>query len=82
MDLHHPLVRELPEHRERIHHLRLGDDSFRQMYEEYHDLDDKICRFEEEVEFASDRELAELKARRAWLKDRLFAVVQTRPVAA
>ena len=34
----------------------LGDNQFRVMFEEYHQLDDAICRIEEEVEFATDQE--------------------------
>ena len=59
MDIHHPFVSEFPEHRETIRHLRLSDNKFRQMYEEYHQLDDAICRIEEEVEFATDQEIDE-----------------------
>ena len=40
MDIHHPFVSEFPEHRETIRHLRLSDNRFRQMFEEYHQLDD------------------------------------------
>ncbi len=75
MDIHHPFVTEFPEHRETIRHLKLSDNRFRQMFEEYHQLDDAICRFEEEVEFATDQEIDELKFKRAKLKDALYAAV-------
>ena len=75
MDIHHPFVSEFPEHRETIRHLRLSDNRFRQMFEEYHQLDDAICRFEEEIEFATDQEMDELKFKRAKLKDALYTAV-------
>jgi len=82
MDIHHPFVSEFPEHRETIRHLRLSDNRFRQMFEEYHQLDDSICRFEEEIEFATDQEIDELKFKRAKLKDALYtAVSRAVPVA-
>jgi uncharacterized protein YdcH (DUF465 family) len=82
MDIHHPFVSEFPEHRETIRHLRLSDGRFRQMFEEYHQLDDAICRFEEEIEFATDQEIDELKFKRAKLKDALYtAVNRAVPVA-
>lgn len=82
MDIHHPFVSEFPEHRETIRHLRLSDNQFRQMFEEYHQLDDSICRIEEEIEFATDQEIDELKFKRAKLKDALYnAVTHAVPVA-
>jgi hypothetical protein len=75
MDIHHPFLSEFPEYREAIRHLRLSDNVFRQMFEEYHQLDDLICRFEEEIEFATDQEIDELKFKRAKLKDALYSAV-------
>ena|SRR5437773_6478141 len=72
MDLHHPLYREFPEHRETIKRLKAGDDRFRQMFEEYHTLDESIYRIEEEIDFATDQEIEDLKIRRVWLKDQLY----------
>jgi uncharacterized protein YdcH (DUF465 family) len=76
MDLHHPFIIEFPAHRETIRSLKLADGNFRQMFEEYHRLDDEICRIEEEVEFASDQQLDELKFKRAKLKDALYTAVR------
>ncbi|MFO1500469.1 MAG: DUF465 domain-containing protein [Verrucomicrobiota bacterium] len=72
MDLHHPILREFPEHRETIKRLKAGNDHFRKFFEEYHTLDEAIYRIEEEIEFATDQETDELKKRRAWLKDQLY----------
>ena len=52
MDLHHPIMREFPEHREVIRRLKGSDDRFRKMFDEYHQLDDSIYRIEEEIDFA------------------------------
>jgi len=76
MELHHPFVAEFPAHRETIRSLKLADAKFRQMYEEYHILDDEICRIEEDVEFATDQKIDELKFKRAKLKDALYVAVQ------
>lgn len=76
MDLHHPFVVEFPAHRESIRTLKLSDGNFRQMFEEYHVLDDEICRIEEELEFATDQEMEQLKFKRAKLKDALYSAVQ------
>ncbi len=79
MDLHHPLVREFPEHREVIRRLRAADETFRRMFDEYHILDESIYRIEEEIDFATDQEIEEFKKRRAWLKDQLFDAVSKAP---
>ncbi|MCX6893953.1 MAG: DUF465 domain-containing protein [Verrucomicrobia bacterium] len=81
MDIHHPFVSEFPEHREVIRHLRLSDNKFRQMFEEYHQLDDEICRIEEDVEYATDQQIDELKFKRAKLKDALYALVRRQAAA-
>jgi uncharacterized protein YdcH (DUF465 family) len=81
MDLHHPFVIEFPGHRESIRTLKLADGNFRRMFEEYHVLDDEICRIEEDVEFASDQQIDELKFKRAKLKDALYVAVQRHETA-
>ncbi len=72
MDLHHPLLKEFPEHRESIQFLKVSNDEFRRMFDEYHKLDDAICRIEEQVDFATDQETDELKMKRARLKDEIY----------
>ena len=41
MDLHHPILREFPEHRDTIKRLQGSDAHFRNLYDEYHRLDDE-----------------------------------------
>ena len=75
MDLHHPIYREFPEHRETIRRLKGSDNHFRHLFDEYHRLDDEICRIEEEIDFATDQEIEELKMRRAKLKDAIYHMI-------
>ena len=81
MDLHHPILREFPEHRDTIKRLQGGDDHFRHLYDEYHRLDDAIYRIEEEIDFATDQEIEELKMRRAKLKDYIYHLIRHAPDA-
>jgi uncharacterized protein YdcH (DUF465 family) len=81
MDLHHPFVKEFPAHRETIRSLKLRDGNFHTMFGEYHKVDDEICRIEEDVEFATDQQIDELKFKRAKLKDALFAAVKKHEAA-
>jgi hypothetical protein len=70
MDLHHPILREFPEHRETIRRLKGSDDHFRNIFDEYHRLDDEIYRIEEEI-----------KMRRAKLKDYIYHLIRHAPVS-
>ena len=79
MDLHHPILREFPEHREVIRRLKGSDGQFRKLFEEYHQLDDSIYRIEEDIEFATDQEIEGLKLRRAQLKDQIYHMIRHAP---
>jgi uncharacterized protein YdcH (DUF465 family) len=81
MDLHHPILREFPEHRETIRRLKGANDHFRNIFDEYHRLDDEIYRIEEEIDFATDQETEALKMRRAKLKDYIYRVIRQTPAA-
>ena len=81
MDLHHPILREFPEHRDTIKRLQSNDAHFRNLYDEYHRLDDQIYRIEEEIDFATDQEIEEQKMRRVKLKDYLYHLIKHSPVA-
>ena len=81
MDLHHPIFREFPEHRETIRRLKGSSAHFRNMFDEYHRLDDEIYRIEEEIDFATDQEIEELKMRRAKLKDYIYHIIRHAPPA-
>lgn len=81
MELHHPILREFPEHRDAIKRLQLTNDHFRNIYDEYHRLDDTVYRIEEEIDFANDQEIEELKMRRAKLKDYIYHLIRHAPAA-
>ncbi len=56
----HDLIHELPEHKERIHQLKISDEHFAKLFDEYHELDHEILRMEEGIETPSDDVLEEL----------------------
>jgi len=73
----HDLIHELPEHKDRIHELKMNNKHFEKLFIKYHDLDHQIRRIEEGVETPSDEFLEELKKERLFLKDELFGMIQT-----
>lgn len=81
MDLHHPILREFPEYHDTIKRLKGSDEHFRNLFDEYHRLDDAVYRIEEEIDFATDQEIEELKMRRAKLKDYIYHLIRHAPVA-
>lgn len=71
---HHPLIKDFPELRERIHALK-GQAHFGKLEKEYEDLDKQIVRVETRVENISNEQLEQLKQQRVRLKDELFKLL-------
>jgi len=71
----HDLLHEFPEYRERIHSLKLENNYFLRIFDEYHSIDREVRRIETEVEVSSDFYLEEKKKRRLLLKDRLYKII-------
>ena len=73
--LNHPLVVDLPEHKETIQALKLSNAHFKHLLEQYQTVDEEIVRIETELEAASDERTEQLKRRRLELKDDLMAML-------
>lgn len=73
----HPLGREFPEFKDRIHSLKTGDAHFSRLFDEYEAVDRDIVRAEQGVEHRGDFDLEELKKKRLALKDQLYALLKT-----
>ena len=72
----HDLIHELPEHRETIHNLKITDNHFAKLFDEYHEVDHEVHRIETNVETTSDEYLEEKKKRRLHLKDELLKMIK------
>lgn len=68
----HDLVHEFPQHRDRIHELKLTDAHFARLFAAYHELDHEIRRIELELETPGDEYVEQRKRERVRLKDELF----------
>jgi len=71
-DLHH----EFPELKDEIHHLKLNDNHFSRLFNEYHEVDHEVNRIEQGVENTSDEYLEGKKKQRLKLKDELFFMLK------
>ena len=72
---HHPLIKEFPEFREKIHQLKLSSAHFVHLVEKYEEVDKHICRAEDAPEGYDDHHMHELKAERLNLKDEIYRML-------
>ncbi len=73
---HHGLVHEFPEYRKKIHTLKMSNDHFKKLFDEYHKLDKEVFRVENDIDPKSDITLENLKKQRLALKDELFQMLK------
>ena len=73
---HHPLIKEHPEYRQLIHELKVGDPEFRSLFDEYHELDRRIYRIDQDIEPVAEDFASQLKRRRLYLEDRLLQMLR------
>lgn len=74
---HHPLIKEFPEHRERIHNLKVNNAHFAKLAEQYEEVDKHICRAEDSPEAFDEAHMHQLKAERLRLKDEVYKVLES-----
>lgn len=72
----HELHEEFPEFADRIHRLKVSDNHFARLAEDYHRLNRDIHRAEANVEPTSDEDLEDLKKQRLRIKDEIFAMLK------
>lgn len=72
---HHDLAHEFPEHKERIHQLKMDNAHFAKLFDEYNDLTKQVETLENNEVPVADETLQELKKRRLALKDELYAML-------
>ena len=71
----HTLVNDFPEHQHTIRHLKMNDNHFAKLFDEYHELESEVHHIEKNDTPVADDYLESLKKRRVHLKDQLFNYV-------
>lgn len=71
----HDLLHEFPQYTELIHNLKVSDNHFRKLFDEYHETDHHIHRIEQGNEPTSDQHLTDLRKQRLQLKDELYKIL-------
>jgi len=67
--------KEFPQYDEKIHELKVSDNHFRKLFDEYHDVNKKIHHLESTSVFI-DSELNTLRVKRLKLKDQLREILE------
>lgn len=71
-DLHH----EFPQYNQKIHDLKVSDSHFRELFDEYHEVNNAVHRMETGAETVTDQVLSDYRMKRVHLKDQLYALLQ------
>jgi len=72
---HHDLAHEFPEHREKMHSLKMDNAHFAKLFDAYHVVTKDVERLESEGVPVSDDTLADQKKERIQLKDQLYSML-------
>jgi len=72
---HHSLSEEFGEHKDLIHKLKMNDNHFKRLFDEYDNIDREVIRYEQEVEAACDERIEDAKKKRLKIKDELYQML-------
>ena len=68
---HHNLADEFPEHKEKLHDMKMNNHHFQHLSEKYYAVNDKIRQSELDLSPITDAALEDLKKERLHLKDEI-----------
>ena len=72
---HHYLIHEFPALRDRIHELKISNEHFRKLFDEYHALTNTVEQMQAEVIPVATHTEEDAKLRRVHLKDELYKML-------
>lgn len=72
----HNLLNEFPEFTAKIQDLKTTDNHFRKLFDEYHEVEHEIHKYNSGAEVTTDEHLHELKAKLLFLKDEIFIMLK------
>ena len=77
----HNLLQEFPDKKDTIHTLKMNNNHFSRLFDEYHEVDHEVLRIETGVENTSDEYLEGKKKARLKLKDELYKMIRQHETA-
>ena len=75
---HHDLHHEFPEFKDAIRELKMNDNHFARLFDEYHVATTEVEKLEGQGVPVGDQEFDALKKKRLKLKDELYAMLQAK----
>ena len=72
----HELAEEFPEHKDRIHDLKMGNGHFARLFDEYHVLNREIHRIEAGGVNVADAAFEDLKKKRLQMLDEISVMLK------
>ncbi|MDI1317403.1 DUF465 domain-containing protein [Flavobacterium sp.] len=73
----HDLLHEFPDFQEKIHELKISNNHFRKLFDEYHELEHEIHRINTDSETVTDEYAHALKTKLLHIKDEIFALLNS-----
>lgn len=74
-DVPHALGNDFPEFADRIDAMRQDNSEFAKLADEYEEINQAVYKAEAEIEPTDDIHLEDLRKKRVWLKDQLYALL-------
>jgi len=71
----HEIHEEFPEYADKMHTLKVSDEHFADLLEDYRDVNRAIHRAETEVEPVGDAHMEDMRKRRMVLKDKIYGML-------
>ncbi|WP_413997743.1 YdcH family protein [Flavobacterium sp. W1B] len=72
----HNLLHEFPEYQDKIHQLKISNSHFRELFDEYHELEHEIHQINNGEKIVIDEHAHELKAKLLFMKDELLSILE------
>jgi uncharacterized protein YdcH (DUF465 family) len=72
----HNLVNEFPQFKEKIHQLKLENNHFKKLFEEYDELEHQVYRINIDEEVVTDEYAHEVKSKLLHIKDEIFSMLK------
>ena len=72
----HDLLHEFPEYQEKIHQLKTEDEHFRELFDQYDELEHEVHRINNGEEAVIDEYAHEQKAKLLFMKDELLSILR------
>ncbi len=71
----HDLLHEFPNFQDKIHELKISNNHFRKLFDDYHELEHEINRINNNIETTSDEYNHKIKAKSLFIKDEILAIL-------